>query len=111
MHWKRLHPERGFQAAVGDMGLALTLATLTTVIGFGSLEHARGCRACATPGILVALGLSACLLATVLVLPALEGLLPARRTARNRLPEPEPWENKATDAKETDDGKDERRLS
>jgi hypothetical protein len=65
-------------------------------------------------GTLVALGLTACLLATVLVLPALEGLLDrtARdRTARNPLPEPEPWENKGTDCKETEDGKDERRLS
>jgi predicted RND superfamily exporter protein len=108
VHWKRLHPEGGFQAAVGEMGLALTLATLTTVIGFGSLSSSR-VPGLSHAGTLVALGLTACLLATVLVLPALEGLLD--RTARNPLPEPEPWENKRTDDNEIDDGKDETRLS
>jgi predicted RND superfamily exporter protein len=100
VHWKRLHPEGGFQAAVGEMGLALTLATLTTVIGFGSLSTSR-VPGLSHAGTLVALGLSACLLATVLVLPALEGLLDRA----------EPWDNKATDDRQTDDGKDERRPS
>jgi predicted RND superfamily exporter protein len=77
VHWRRLHPERGFKGAPSDMGLGLSLATLTTVIGFGSLAGSRvpGLR---HAGILVALGLSACLLATVLVLPALEALLERR---------------------------------
>jgi predicted RND superfamily exporter protein len=112
VHWKRLHPHGGFRAAVGEMGLALTLATLTTVIGFGSLSSSR-VPGLSHAGTLVALGLTACLLATVLVLPALEGLLEGRpgRTGRDRLPEAEPWENKGTDDNETDDGKDERRLS
>ncbi len=105
VHWKRLHPARGFQAATADMGLALTLATLTTVIGFGSLSTSQvpGLR---HAGSLVALGLSACLLATVVVLPALEACL-----ERNRPLEPEPWDNEATDPSRTEDGKDERRLS
>jgi predicted RND superfamily exporter protein len=83
VHWRRLHPERGLKGAPSDMGLGLSLATLTTVIGFGSLAGSRvpGLR---HAGILVSLGLSACLLATVLVLPALEALLERR---------PEPWEN------------------
>lgn len=83
VHWRRLHPERGLKGAPADMGLGLSLATLTTVIGFGSLAGSRvpGLR---HAGILVALGLSACLLATVLVLPALEALLEHRS---------EPWEN------------------
>ena len=74
VHWQRLHPERGLKGAAADIGLGLTLATLTTVIGFGSLAGSRvpGLR---HAGILVALGLSACLLATVLVLPALEAFL------------------------------------
>jgi predicted RND superfamily exporter protein len=84
VHWRRLHPERGLKGAPSDMGLGLSLATLTTVIGFGSLAGSRvpGLR---HAGILVALGLSACLLATVLVLPALEAFLERRS---------EPWENK-----------------
>ncbi|HSS51770.1 MAG TPA: hypothetical protein VLX28_22735, partial [Thermoanaerobaculia bacterium] len=87
VHWRRLHPERGLKGAPSDMGLGLSLATLTTVIGFGSLAGSRvpGLR---NAGILVALGLSACLLATVLVLPALEALLERRRSAGH-----EPWEN------------------
>jgi hypothetical protein len=47
------------------------------------------------------------------VLPALEGLLESG--GRNRLPEPDPWENERTDGSETDDGtedeKDETLLS
>jgi predicted RND superfamily exporter protein len=84
VHWRRLHPERGLKGAPSDMGLGLSLATLTTVIGFGSLAGSRvpGLR---HAGILVALGLSACLLATVLVLPALEALLERRS---------ESWENR-----------------
>jgi predicted RND superfamily exporter protein len=108
VHWKRLHPERGLKGAAEDMGLALSLATLTTVIGFGSLFSSRvpGLR---HAGILVGGGIAACLLATILVLPALEAGL--ERTERNRRPKPEPWDNKATDNKSMDDGKDERRLS
>ncbi|MFL6261305.1 MAG: MMPL family transporter [Thermoanaerobaculia bacterium] len=90
VHWKRLHPERGLLGAAEDMGLALTLATLTTVIGFGSLSTSRvpGLR---HAGILVGLGISACLLATVVVLPALEALL-----ERSRRPRPEPCDNKVS---------------
>jgi predicted RND superfamily exporter protein len=91
VHWKRLHPERGFQAAAADLGLPLTLATLTTVIGFGSLATSRvpGLR---HAGILVALGLSACLLATVLVLPALEAALGwGRGRGRRRT---DSWDNR-----------------
>jgi predicted RND superfamily exporter protein len=108
VHWKRLHPDGGFQAAVGEMGLALTLATLTTVIGFGSLSSSR-VPGLSHAGTLVALGLTACLLATVLVLPALEGLL--ERSGGDRAPGPEPWDNKARDDRQTADGKDERRPS
>ncbi|HTG33412.1 MAG TPA: MMPL family transporter [Thermoanaerobaculia bacterium] len=105
VHWKRLHPDRGLKGAAEDMGLALSLATLTTVIGFGSLFSSRvpGLR---HAGILVGGGIAACLLATILVLPALEACL-----ERNRRPKPEPWDNKTTDTKSTDEGKDERRLS
>jgi predicted RND superfamily exporter protein len=87
VHWRRLHPERGLKGAPSDMGLGLSLATLTTVIGFGSLAGSRvpGLR---HAGILVALGLFACLLATVLVLPALEALLERRS---------ESWENQGSE--------------
>ncbi|HEY4575291.1 MAG TPA: MMPL family transporter, partial [Thermoanaerobaculia bacterium] len=87
VHWKRLHPEQGVRGAAEEMGLGLLLATLTTVIGFGSLAASRvpGLR---HAGVLVALGLTGALLATVLVLPALEALL-----ERGRRPHPEPCDN------------------
>ncbi|HEX4962751.1 MAG TPA: MMPL family transporter [Thermoanaerobaculia bacterium] len=85
VHFRRLHPERGLRGAPADMGLGLTLATLTTVIGFGSLAGSR-VPGLAHAGILVALGLSACLLATVLVLPALEALLAAWEDKKSETP-------------------------
>jgi hypothetical protein len=92
VHWKRLHPEGGLKGAASGLGLGLTLATLTTVIGFGSLAGSRvpGLR---HAGILVALGLSVCLLATVLVLPALEALL-----ERIRQPRTKAWENRGDES-------------
>jgi predicted RND superfamily exporter protein len=79
VHWRRLHPERGFPGTIEDVGLAMILATLTTAVGFGSLSTSRvpGLR---NAGILVAAGIVACMLAAFLVLPAVEALLgPARR--------------------------------
>ena len=92
VHWRRLHPERGLKGVATDIGLGLTLATLTTVIGFGSLAGSRvpGLR---HAGVLVALGLAACLLATVLVLPALEALLAQRRRGRAKA-----WENRGDES-------------
>src|SRR6185295_16864851 len=78
VHWRRLHPKRGLRGAVEDVGLAMILATLTTVVGFGSLAGSR-VPGLASAGILVAIGLSGALLTAFLVLPALEAVR-ARRT-------------------------------
>ncbi|HEY0510309.1 MAG TPA: MMPL family transporter [Thermoanaerobaculia bacterium] len=104
VHWKRLHPDRGFKAAAADLGLPLTLATLTTVIGFGSLSTSRvpGLR---HAGVLVAVGLSACLLATVLVLPALEAALERRRPGPSPGSSPESWDNGKEKADRPDPGR------
>jgi predicted RND superfamily exporter protein len=69
---------RGLAASVRESGRAMVLTTLTTCIGFGSLTVSRlpGLR---RGGILVSLGVLACLAATLLVLPALE----ARRSRRS----------------------------
>jgi predicted RND superfamily exporter protein len=74
----RLQARGGIAHTVRDSGLAMLLVTLTTGIGFGSLGSSR------VPGIqnagtLVALGVSASLAATFLVLPALEALAEKRR--------------------------------
>jgi lauroyl/myristoyl acyltransferase len=61
-------------AAVRDAGRAIALTTLTTCAGFLSLRlsHIPGLQA---GGLLVALGVAACLVATLLVLPAVGTLL------------------------------------
>jgi predicted exporter len=60
---------------------AMTLTSLTTCVGFGSLTLSR-VPGLANGGLLVALGVAACLLATLLVLPALAKCLPNPGTRR-----------------------------
>lgn len=74
VHGGRLRPREGIRGTIEASGLAMILIALTTGVGFGSLGSSR------VPGIqnagtLVALGVCACLVATFLVLPALESLL------------------------------------
>jgi predicted RND superfamily exporter protein len=91
VHWQRLYPRRGMAGAVEDIGLAMMMATFTTALGFGSLATSR-VPGLAHDGILVAAGITACLLATFLVLPALEALrapaLPAATDASAMLETP-----------------------
>ncbi|MCP4654853.1 MAG: MMPL family transporter [bacterium] len=70
--------------AVRGAGRAMVLTTLTTCAGFGSLSFSRvpGLR---NGGLLVSIGVLACLLATLLVLPALESLF---KRARPETPGP-----------------------
>jgi len=82
VHWQRLYPHRGLAGAVEDIGLAMMMAAFTTALGFGSLVTSR-VPGLAHDGVLVAAGITACLLATLLVLPALEELR-ARAVARHR---------------------------
>jgi predicted RND superfamily exporter protein len=72
-----------------ESGLAMLLITLTTGVGFGSLGGSR-VPGLQSAGTMVAVGVVACLLATFVVLPALEAL-GHRRTIRKSLPDsPEP---------------------
>jgi predicted exporter len=78
VHGGRLHPSDGIRGTIVQSGLAMILITLTTGVGFGSLGSSR------VPGLqnagsLVAVGVCACLLATFLVLPALESLFSRAR--------------------------------
>ncbi len=73
VHWRRLHPHRGLAGTVEDVGLAMLMATFTTAVGFGSLCTSR-VPSLAAAGILVSAGITACLAATFLVLPAIEAL-------------------------------------
>lgn len=83
VHGGRLRPEEGIRGTVERSGLAMLLIALTTGVGFGSLGSSR------VPGLqnagsLVAIGVTACLIATFLVLPALEALLRRRRMRENQ---------------------------
>lgn len=80
VHGGRLRPEEGIRGTVVSSGLAMLLITLTTGVGFGSLGSSR-VPGLQNAGTLVAVGVSACLVATFLVLPALEALF---RRARLR---------------------------
>jgi len=78
VHGGRSRPEEGIRGTIENSGLAMILIALTTGVGFGSLGSSR------VPGIqnagtLVALGVIACLVATFLVLPALESLVRRKR--------------------------------
>jgi len=83
VHGGRLRPDEGIRGTVERSGLAMILIALTTGIGFGSLGSSRvpGLR---NAGSLVAVGVTACLIATFLVLPALEALLRRRRMSENQ---------------------------
>lgn len=78
-----MRPEEGIRGTVERSGLAMILIALTTGIGFGSLGSSRvpGLR---NAGSLVAVGVTACLIATFLVLPALEALPRRGRMRENR---------------------------
>ncbi len=71
MHGARHDPAGGISGAARGAGRALVLTTLTTCVGFGSLTLSR-IPGLQNGGLLIAAGVAACLLATVLVLPAIE---------------------------------------
>jgi uncharacterized protein len=63
----------GIAGSVKRSGVALSLAALTTTAGFGSLGSSR-IPGLGNAGLIIALGVVFCLLATIFVLPALEAL-------------------------------------
>ncbi|HZF13762.1 MAG TPA: MMPL family transporter [Thermoanaerobaculia bacterium] len=67
----------GIAGSVERSGVALSLAALTTTAGFGSLGSSR-IPGLGNAGLIVALGVFFCLVATVFVLPALEALRAGR---------------------------------
>jgi predicted RND superfamily exporter protein len=71
----------GLAGAVRRSGVALSLAALTTTAGFGSLDSSR-VPGLANAGVIVALGVALCLVASVLVLPAIEALRLRRNGGR-----------------------------
>lgn len=78
VHGARIEPEGGLRGSVRNSRRALLLTTLTTCAGFGSLGLSS-IPALRNGGAMIAVGVFACLLATLLVLPALEAV---RRSSR-----------------------------
>jgi len=66
-----VRPGRGLAASAANAGKAMTLTSLTTCVGFGSLAFSR-IPALRQGGILIAIGIFVCLLTTLMVLPALD---------------------------------------
>ena len=89
VHGGRLRPDEGIRGTVETSGLAMLLITLTTGVGFGSLGGSR-VPGLQNAGTLVALGVTACLAATFLVLPALEALFRRPGVRDNRAVSGEP---------------------
>jgi predicted RND superfamily exporter protein len=84
VHGGRLRPDEGIRGTVERSGLAMILIALTTGVGFGSLGSSR-VPGLQNAGTLVAVGVTACLAATFLVLPALEALSRRHRMREDRL--------------------------
>jgi predicted RND superfamily exporter protein len=82
VHGGRLRPEEGIRGTVERSGFAMLLIALTTGIGFGSLGTSR-VPGLQNAGTLVAVGVTACLIATFLVLPAVEALSQKGRMREN----------------------------
>ncbi len=82
VHGGRLRPEEGIRGTVERSGLAMILIALTTGVGFGSLGSSR-VPGLQNAGMLVAVGVTACLIATFLVLPAVEALSRRGRMREN----------------------------
>jgi predicted RND superfamily exporter protein len=78
----------GFMGIPTSTGRGVALASLTTVVGFGSLMIARH-RGVQSLGLLLALGTVCVLVASFTVLPGLLGLLARRRRAP--APAPRSW--------------------
>lgn len=72
------NPTAGIAGSAREAGRAMVLTSLTTSVGFGSLalSHVPGLQ---RAGQLVAAGMVACLLATLVALPALDTLIRSRR--------------------------------
>lgn len=79
----------GENPAAGPTGSAVLLTSLTTIVGFGSLALA-GHRGLASLGLLLAIGMTTCLIASLVVLPPLLTWLSGRRGPTATAPGPTP---------------------
>jgi predicted RND superfamily exporter protein len=70
MHRVRLEGREGMSVVLRHTGRAILIASLTTMIGFGSLALASH-RGLASLGVVLLLGVGSCLVASMLVLPNL----------------------------------------
>ena len=72
MHRYRIEGKGKIREVVASTGKAIMVTSLTTMAGFGSLMIAKY-RGLGSLGILLTLGVAACFLTTMLILPAILG--------------------------------------
>lgn len=68
IHRLRLEGQRGMAVVLRHTGRAILIASLTTMIGFGSLSLASH-RGLASLGVILLLGVGACLISSMILLP------------------------------------------
>lgn len=78
MHRYRIEGKGKIRTVIGSTGKAIMLTSLTTMAGFGSLMIAKY-RGLGSLGILLTLGVAACFLTTMLILPAILGWMEKRQ--------------------------------
>ena len=83
IHRQRIESNEPIAVVLAQTGRAILIASLTTMIGFGSLVLANH-RGIASLGLLLLLGVGACMVASLVVLPNLLALLASSRQPSER---------------------------
>ncbi len=83
MHRYRIEGKGQIHSVVSSTGKAIMLTSLTTMAGFGSLLIAKY-RGLGSLGLLLVLGVGACFITTILILPALLGWIEKREKVREK---------------------------
>jgi len=83
MHRYRIEGKGQIRTVVSSTGKAIFLTSLTTMAGFGSLLIAKY-RGLGSLGILLVLGVAACFITTILILPPLLGWIEKRQSIKNQ---------------------------
>jgi predicted RND superfamily exporter protein len=81
MHRYRVEGKRSIKQVATSTGKAILITSLTTMAGFGSLLIAKY-RGLGSLGILLALGVAACFITTILILPPLLGWIEKRQNRK-----------------------------
>jgi len=81
IHRYQIEGNKGHKTVFASTGRAVLLTSLTTMLGFGSLTFATY-RGLGSMGISLFIGVGTCFLATILVIPAIMGIVARRKSRR-----------------------------